>query len=442
MGNRMLLGVALVLLVLPLLYAQHEAGQSAKQTASVPPQPAEPHWPQFNGARGDNRSPDQGLLRTWPAGGPRLLWTYEGCGKGFSSVSVAGGMIFTAGAFEDTEKLLALNMAGELLWTAANGKAWKTPWPGSRSTPTYSEGMVYHLNGHGRLSAYDAKTGKDAWSVNLPHERLSQGGYAESVVIDGNNLICMPGAAKEFIVALDKRTGKTVWVSDLKKIEYDRASYVTPILVEQNGRKLLIHLSLFQLAALDAGTGKVQWSVRHKGPGHCDVVAVSPIWADGCVFMSKGYGKGSQLFTIDPSGSSATKTWHHRASDSEHGAAVLHNGHIYVSGNYVYPKGGWAEKEARNGSLYCLDVASGEEKWAANTGRCTLTYADGMLYGLSEFGTVYLIEASPKECKIVGQLQIPRKKRGQTLVHPVVVGGRMYVRDHNVLYVYDVKGRG
>jgi len=443
MNHRALLCAVAVHLALSFsfLCAQDEHGQSRKQESNPATKPVAPFWPQFNGLRGDNRSPDKGLLKTWPPGGPRFLWQYEGCGKGFSSVSVADGMIFTAGDFGADLKVTALNMKGELQWTALNGKAWKKAWPGSRSTPTYNDGMVYHLNAHGRLAAYNAKTGKPVWSVALPHQKLSQGGYAESVVIDGNNLICMPGAEEAFIVALNKKTGKKVWVSDLKKTDYDRASYVTPILVKHKNRKLIIHLSLFRLAALDAKTGKVRWSVRHKGPEHCEVVACSPIWADGRVFMTKGYGLGSQLFAIDPSGRSVTRLWHHKGSDSEHGAPVLHDGHIYVSGNYVYPLGGWAAKEAKAGSLFCLDVATGKEKWAARTGRCTLTYADGRLYCLDEFGKVYLIETSPERCKIVGELQVPRKRRGQTLVHPVVIGGRMYIRDHNILYVYDVKGQ-
>lgn len=459
MGHRVLgIAVVAVLLVLSisLLHAQQEANQPPGRTtpekaeAEQPPKQAtakaakaesgQPSWPQFNGPKGDNRSPDTGLLASWPDGGPRLLWKYEECGVGFSSVSVADGMVFTAGDFDAEEKVLALDMAGRRKWIQPNGKAWTSPWPGSRSTPTYSDGMVYHLNPHGQLSAYKAGSGEPAWSIALKCERLSQGGYAESVLIDGNNLICMPGDAKEFIVALNKKTGDTVWVSDFKRTDYDRASYVSPILVNYKNRKQIIHLSLFQLVALDAATGKVQWSVRHKGPEHCEVVACSPIWLDGRVFMTKGYGVGSRMFAVDPSGRSVTQVWEHKAADSEHGAPVASRGCIYVPGNYVYPLGGWREKEAKEGSLYCLDAASGKERWVARIGRCTLTYAEGRIYCLNEFGKVYLIEADPERCKIVGELQVPRTNRRQTLVHPVVIGGRMYIRDHDALYVYDVKG--
>ena len=446
MGKRILLtvGAAVLVLSVPLLYAQHEQSQPGKQVAPAAAGAAAASWPRFTGPNYDNKSPDRGLLKSWPSGGPPLLWTYEGCGVGFSSVTIADGLIFTAGDFDKDEKVLALDMTGQLKWSVLNGKGWATPWPGSKSTPTYSDGMVYHLNCNGLLSAYEAKTGKQVWSYDLPREKMSQGGYAESVLIDGNNLICMPGSQNAFVVALNKKTGKTVWVSDFKMTGWDRASYVTGILTERQGRKHIIHASLFQLMSLDAATGRVEWSLHHQRDqsAHCDVIACSPLRAsDDSVFLSIGYGAGSQLFRIDPSGQRASKVWRHQASDSEHAAAVLHEGLVYISGNYIYPLGGWAEKEARQGKLYCLDVATGAEKWAQDLCRCTLTYADGRVYALNEFAKVHLIEPSPEKCKIVGELTIPIKGRPPTLVHPVVIGGRMYIRHQNGLYVYDVKSQ-
>jgi len=427
------------------LGAQQPASQPLKPETAPATQPAAPTWPQFNGPRGDNRSPDQGLLKTWPAGGPKLLWRYDKCGTGFSSVSFADGLIFTAGDLDKECQVMALDMDGKLVWSKSNGKAWTTPWSGARSTPTYNDGLVYHLNAFGQLSAYEAKTGNPVWSVALKYKGLSQGGFAESVLIDGNNLICMPGDPDAFVIALDKKTGQKVWASDFKQIGHDRASYTSPILVDYKGKKHIICLSLFQLFSLDAQTGKVEWTVSHREEtrGHCEVVAVSPIWlGDGKVFITKGYTMGSKVYAIDPSGTSVKLLWEHRPSDSEHAAAVADGGCVYVPGNYVYPLGGWNQKEAKEGSLYCLDATTGQEKWAAKIGRCTLTYADGRLYGLNEFGKLSLLEANPEKCTILGELQLPKMAGGwgQTLTHPVVFGGRLYVRNHNVLYVFDVKG--
>ena len=115
---------------------------------------SQPSWPEFHGPDRINIAPETGLLRKWPEGGPPLVWKYTECGKGYSGVSIAEGMIFTAGDFDEVEMLLTLNMDGRLLWKAPNGKAWHRSSPGSRTTPTYDDGALYHMNPHGRLAAY------------------------------------------------------------------------------------------------------------------------------------------------------------------------------------------------------------------------------------------------------------------------------------------------
>jgi len=124
-------------------------------------------WPYFHGPARDNISTETDLLKKWPAEGPKLLWRFSGCGHGYSGVSIADGMIFTAGDFGHVEKVIALDMAGRLLWEAPNGKSWNGPHPGSRTTPAYSDGVVYQMNPTGRLAAYEARSGKELWAVDL-----------------------------------------------------------------------------------------------------------------------------------------------------------------------------------------------------------------------------------------------------------------------------------
>ena len=429
----------LVVSAASMLLAQSTQPSPARRPAPATAAASAPSWPQFNGPRGDNRSPDEGLLKTWPAGGPRLIGTYAGCGQGFSSVSLAGGMIFTAGNFGNEEKVVAMDLSGAPKWTAPNGKAWTSPWGGARSTPTYSEGMVYHQGAFGRLAAFDANTGKEAWFLDLPRENMSQGGFAESVLIDGDHLIVMLGSKDAFLVALDKKTGKRVWATEVK--HRDNVSYVTPVLVKYGGKRLIIHASLHLLLAVDADSGKLQWSLPHNDAPHCSVVASSPIFDSGLVFLTLGYGAGTQVWKIDPSGTKAERAWKHDASGSEHGGAILDKGLVYTAGNYVYPRGTWIEKDARDGKLYCLDFATGAEKWAAPIGRCSVSYADGRLYCMDEFGKVSLIEPGGEKCNVAGEFTIPRKDKTYTLSHPVIIGGKLYIRHQDSLFVYDVKAK-
>jgi len=121
-------------------------------------QAAEPWWPEFHGPTRDNRSRDTGLLKEWPKDGPKLLWKFSDCGKGFACVSIAEGLMFTTGDFDDHLMVMALDLNGRLKWKAPNGKAWKGAQPGARTTPTYNDGVVYQMNAHGLLAAFTAAT--------------------------------------------------------------------------------------------------------------------------------------------------------------------------------------------------------------------------------------------------------------------------------------------
>ncbi|MHC4312738.1 MAG: outer membrane protein assembly factor BamB family protein [Planctomycetota bacterium] len=200
-------------------------------------------WPEHHGPGRTNISPDKGLLKEWPQEGPDKLWTYSPCGRGFSGVTIADGMIFTAGDFDRQEILIALDMDGKLLWKQPNGESWRRSSPGSRATPTYSDGAVYHMNPTGRLAAYEAKSGKPLWVVDLKAKFDAKYGVwalAENVIIEGDKVICMPGGPKGRVVALDKRSGKTLWVNT--EIEHS-AAYCSGLVVNHAGVRQLITMT-------------------------------------------------------------------------------------------------------------------------------------------------------------------------------------------------------
>ncbi|MFH1920254.1 MAG: PQQ-binding-like beta-propeller repeat protein, partial [Planctomycetota bacterium] len=158
-----------------------------------------PWWPHFHGPERDNVSRETGLLKKWPEGGPTLLWKFSEAGEGFSGVSIADDKIFTAGDFGDVEKVLALDMDGRLLWESLHGESWTGPYPGSRTTPAYSDGIVYQLNPAGRLAAYRAASGDEVWVVDLVEAfgaRYGTWAAAENVAIEGDILFCVPGGSK------------------------------------------------------------------------------------------------------------------------------------------------------------------------------------------------------------------------------------------------------
>lgn len=401
---------------------------SASAVGSARADQREPFWPEFHGQGRTNVSPDTGLLKKWPAGGPRLVWKFSECGNGYSGVSIADGMIFTAGDFDDQEMILALDLNGKLLWKTPNGEAWLGSCPGSRTTPTYNNGVLYQMNPNGRLAAFEAKTGKEIWAVDLKQEYASQFGIwalAENVVVDGDKVLCMPGGPKGRIVALDKRTGKMVWVnSDIE----DRAAYCSPLVVAHNGIRQLITLTQRTVVSVDIETGKLVWSAPFvpKSPQN----ALTPVFRDGYVFVACGHWSGGTVLKVDYAAKTASTVWYRKDLDNCHGGAILIDGKLFGCG-------------CREGGrhFYCVDFMTGKDIQLDKTlSKVGITVADGMIYSLNHRGTVSLLAVKPDGFSIESQFELKKKPDNSYLAHPVVCGGRLYLRSEQELFVYDVRG--
>jgi outer membrane protein assembly factor BamB len=366
-------------------------------------------------------------LKQWPEGGPRLLWTYSQCGKGYSGAVIAEGMIFTAGDFGREEMLLALDMDGKLLWKSPNGEAWRGPSPGSRATPTYSDGAVYHMNPAGRLAAYDARSGRQLWAVDLKSRFEAKHGiwaFAENVIVDGQKVLCMPGGPAGRIVALDKHTGQTLWANT--EIEHS-AAYCSGVVVTHGGVRQLISMTQRSVVAVDVDTGALVWSApfRPTSPQN----ALTPVFRDGYVFVACGHSSGGALMKIDPSSRSASTVWHRLDLDNCHGGALLVDDKLYGSA-------------CRQGGkhFYCVDFLTGQTiKLDKTLGKVGITCAEGRIYALNHQGTMSLLSITPDGFDTVSRFELKKKPTNSYLAHPVVCGGRLYIRCDQNLYAYNVR---
>ncbi len=379
-------------------------------------------WPQWRGPRRDNVSTETGLLKKWPEGGPRLLWTARGCGKGFSTVSVANGLIYTTGDIGQRCFILAFGLDGQLRWKTPIGKAWTKEEPGARSTPTVADGKVYALTGHGELACLDARTGKRLWWRDVVKDfggQVIRWGIAESVIVDGHRLICTPGGKNACMVALDTHTGKTLWTT---KGASFLAGHASPIIFEFAGLRQVVTLTRNGLVAAEVATGRVLW---HYGPRSSDWHVLTPIYADGAVFFVGPYGIGTKVAIAATDGKlEVSPAWEIRI-ENHHGGMLLLDGYLYG-----HDKNNWC----------CINFATGKRMWVARgIGKGSLTYADGMLYCLSERGTVALVRATPKAFELVSKFRIPRGGSGPTWAHPVVCGGRLYIRHGDYLYAFGIR---
>jgi outer membrane protein assembly factor BamB len=385
-----------------------------------------PNWPEFHGPGRTNISPDRGLLKQWPKGGPRLLWTYSQCGNGYSGVIIAEGMIFTAGDFGREEMLLALDMNGKPLWKSPNGDAWRGPSPGSRATPTYSDGAVYHMNPAGRLAAYEAKSGRELWAVDLKSRFDARGGiwaFAENVIVDGQKLLCMPGGPKGRIVALDKRTGQTLWANT--EIEHSVA-YCSGIVVTYGGVRQLITMTQKSVVGVAVESGRLVWSAPFVPASPQN--ALTPVFHDGYVFVACGHSSGGTLLKIDPASRTASTVWHRTDMDDCHSGALLVEGRLY---------GCACRMGGRN--FHCIDFLTGQTiKLDETMGKVGITCADGMIYALNHQGTMSLLALSSGGFETASRFELGKKPANSYLAHPVVCGGRLYIRCDQNLYAYDI----
>jgi len=385
-------------------------------------------WPQFHGPRRDNKSDETGLLKQWPEGGPKLLWTAKGIGRGFSTVAIAGGLIYTTGNIGRDTVITALGLDGTKVWTAANGPAWSREIPGTRGTPTIDGDRLYHENADGDVVCLDARTGKKVWGLNILKKfggRNIRWGLAESLLIDGDRVICTPGGTRVTMAALDKGTGKTVWTCEGAR---EKPGYASAILVEYGGARQIITMMSASVVGVHADTGKLLWQQKH--PAYMDETVSTPVFHDGLVAVST-LGPGATQcikLSVDGGAVSARQAWRTRALDNHHGGILLLDGHLYGT-------------KVRRDWL-CLELATGKVVHRAEgVGKGSLTYADGMLYTYSEKGLVGLVKATPKEHKVISSFRVPKGGRGPAWAHPVVCNGRLYLRHGDFLYCYDIRAR-
>ena len=386
-------------------------------------------WPQFHGPKRDNISTETGLLKRWPDGGPKLLWTARGLGHGFSSISVKGGRIYTAGNMGDHSVVTALDAGGKKQWQVQCGGAWTRGglYPGTRGTPTLDGDRLYFETPLGDLACLDAKSGKKLWGMNILSRFQGKNihwALSESLLIDGDRLICSPGGSEGGVVALDKRTGKVVWTC----VTGDQAGYASPILVEHKGLRMIVTLTLKAMIGVEADTGRLLWRDEHLS--YADENVLQPIYHDGHVFVST-VAAGSRKWKINVQGKTASvqQVWRNKHMDNHHGGVVLLDGHLHGS-SCAYNRDKWI----------CLDWLTGKALYVdAGVGKGSLTVADGMLYILGERGTMGLVAASPKAHTVVSRFRPPRDGKGPWWAHPVVCDGRLYIRHGELLYVYDVR---
>jgi outer membrane protein assembly factor BamB len=388
------------------------------------------NWYGFHGSDRQNKSAETGLLNAWPEAGPPLVWKVNGIGEGYSSVAIADGLLYTSGKSDNQTYVYAFDLNGKPVWKKPNGAAWdvQVAWAntynGSRSTPTYDNGIVYHLSEAGRLSAYKSKTGELIWARELTRDfqaEIPMYGYSESVLIDGNNLYVRPAGKIAHQVCLNKKTGETVWANN--EIP-GTCGYNSLIIKDFGGFRQIIGASSNCFYSVDVKTGKLLWKFDYENRHSLN--CVDAITFNEYVFITTT-GKGCTLLRMKPLGGklSVETVWQNdQVMDNYHGGILLHNGYVYGAGNTTR-------------SWFCIEFLTGKQMWKT-PGMGSLTFADGMVYLYDEKGTMKLVKASADSFEKTGEFKVLSGGKGPYWAHPVVCAGRLYLRHNDGIFAYDL----
>jgi outer membrane protein assembly factor BamB len=394
---------------------------------------ADQDWPQWQGPDRTNLSTETGLLKQWPQTGPVTTWSINTLGKGYGTVAIQGDRIYVQGAQGEyaksgTSVVFCLNRAdGKILWTRALGRSLDhDKGGGPRGTPTVEGDRVYALSEDGDLACLQAKDGAVLWTRNIlkefkgsnPEWRIS-----ESPLLDGNRLIVTPGGPKAGIVALDKMTGKTVWASAELS---DPAAYSSCIIADVQGVRTIMTVTSLAGVGVRASDGKLMW--RYEKVANDTANITTPIFFRDKVFYTTNYGTGCALLKLKAENGAvkAEEVYFSREMMNHHGGVVLVNGYLYGFSNAI---------------LTCMEFETGKVLWRdRSVGKGSLTYADGNLYLLGEGNTVGLAEASSSAYVEKGRFKI-EDQGWPSWAHPVICGGKLFIRNQGVLACYDVKAK-
>jgi outer membrane protein assembly factor BamB len=389
-------------------------------------------WPCFLGPNHNNVSQETGLLPRWPPQGPSLAWHTPGLGQGFSTVSISDGIIFSMGTPEGQESLLAIGLNdGKALWSVPTGGPvfQEASGNGPRSTPTVDGGRVYALGASGDLICVDIKSKAVRWRKNLPQEfaaSVLQYGFSESVLIDGQKLICTPGGQAATIAALDKDTGAVLWKSQVPT--QPSAAYASPIVADVGGTRQYIDLLSRGVVGVKATDGQFLWG--NDAVANANAICSTPLFIKDHVFVSASYGAGAALIHLAPGEQGATQAnlvFHSREMKNHHGGMVAVGSFVYGADDQI---------------LTCFSLETGRAVWKnRSVGKCSLTCADGRLYVRGEQGgAMALVEATPSGYHELGRFIPPKSNTLPAWPYPVVAGGRLFLRDQDDLLCYSLRG--
>ncbi|PLX01884.1 MAG: hypothetical protein C0595_13135 [Marinilabiliales bacterium] len=380
---------------------------------------------QWRGINRDGIYQEKDLLKTWTEGGPELLWFSENLGEGYGSPIITDSTIYILASRDSISVAVAFDLKGNVKWQKDFGKEWNTSYPGTRSTPTLINELLYVSSGMGDISCMNSENGEIIWTKNMLkdfHGKAPYFGYAQSLLINDSIVYAMPGGADTNIIALNRYNGDIIWIS---KAKGENPAYNSPKLIDIGGNQILVTYSKENFIGIDAKTGSLLWSESFiaKYPNHANTV----LYEDSAIFTAAPIGHGLLKYKLSDDGSEITKIWHDTIIGNYFGGMIKLADKIYTGAG------------GRSKNLVMLNANTGEIKDSLVTGNGSIIYADEMLYTYAhKNGKVCLID--PETFEIKGSFKV-KKGTKEHFSHPVIKNGVLYIRHGNALLAYDIKDK-
>ncbi|WP_291530311.1 PQQ-binding-like beta-propeller repeat protein [Bacteroides sp. UBA939] len=367
---------------------------------------------------------ETGLLKTWPEAGPALMWSYNGLGEGHSSVAVDSDKLYVTGLTDGKGYIYVFDTKGKLLNKKEYGPEWAESYNGSRGTVTINEGKIYLITGMAEIYCIDQQNLNVLWKKNFMKDFNGaniQWGVCETPLIIGEKVIATPGGKENNVVALNKNTGATIWSC---AGEGDSSAYCSPLYIAGQKIPQIVTMTANHIIGINAATGEKLWSYPNKN--RHDVHANTPVYSDGMILCTSGYGKGSTMLRLINDGRGVEQVWFNGELDNRIGAMVKVGDYAYGSGD-------------ANRFWFCVDWKTGEIKWKQRGLAMGNTIAnEGMLYCYTDRGEMVLAKATPEKFDIVSKFPITLGTE-QHWAHPIIYKGVLYVRHGDTLMAYQIK---
>jgi outer membrane protein assembly factor BamB len=422
-----ILGIALLTLAQPI-----EAWCQKPRPSGRPQQGGKPgatsarsgrsgDWLQWGGRGRDFVAPATELLSSWPAGGPRKLWS-RNLGGGYSGIAVEGTRLYTIYQREAQEVITALDArTGKTLWEyayiAISGE-------GPAAMPQIIGDRLVAASAIGQIHSLDKKTGKVVWSRDLYEEFSATSleyGYSCHALPYKDSLIFLAGGPGSAALALRQSDGAVLW----KNMDFKNA-YSSPLLIEVDGQSQVVALMASEVIGFSPDNGQLLWQHPHKTM--LGLAVSTPVWAPGnLLFVSSAYNCGSRVLELHQSDGKSTvkELWHNQKLQAHFGTVVRHDDYLYFISGYDGPA-----------FMTCVNMRSGQVAWQERGfARGQLVKTGEKLILLDEEGTLALVEATPAGLKVLAKesiLQSPSR------TPPTLSGSKLYLRDRKSLMALDL----